>query len=62
MNDNSNQSKRLIRYRSGSFYEGELNVANQRHGFGSLQHPNFFYEGKFSNNKRHGAGKITFSN
>ena len=45
-----------------SIYEGEVNIKNQKHGFGMLTTPNMVYIGNWENDKFTGWGRITKRN
>ena len=45
-----------------SIYEGEINIKNQKHGYGMLTTPNMVYIGNWENDKFTGWGRITKRN
>ena len=45
-----------------SIYEGEVNINNQKHGYGMLSTPNMVYIGNWENDKFTGWGRITKRN
>lgn len=43
-------------------YEGQENQDGQKHGYGELRCPEYYYKGEWFNDKKHGNGKCVFKN